>query len=201
MYTVITMNPEELKQSLEKIAKNRVHHENDSITSSDNPQELYSWEAPLRAYKRKPAGVLRFYIAVAVLLSIITYFFREYILIIPIWATVFLVYVLTITPPPKVRNAVMKFGIFAVNNTYPWETLSHFYFIKKFDYNILVVLRKAPGMHPLYLVMPDKKTKAALLELLSDYLIYQEEPKKTLTDKLAEWLTTLMPEEESRAES
>src|SRR3989344_3535471 len=76
-----------------------------------NPQTIFSWIAPLRAYKRKPAGVLRFYIAIAFLLSLIVFFFGDKILILPIWATVFLVYVLTITSPPIVENKITKFGI------------------------------------------------------------------------------------------
>lgn len=172
-----------------------------SQSGKSHPQEVYSWKAPLRAYKRTPAGVLRFYTAIAVLLSIIAFFFREFILIIPIWATMFLVYVLTITPPPIVRNTIMKFGIQTPNHTYSWESLSHFYFIKKFGYHILVVFSRAPYTHPLYLVVPDKKIKDDLTDLLSDYLIYLKEPRKTLSDKMAEWLTSLLPEDPDEEKS
>src|SRR3989338_7186383 len=44
------------------------------LPSSLNPQVVYSWKAPLRAYKKRSKYILRFYIAVALLLSIIIIF-------------------------------------------------------------------------------------------------------------------------------
>src|SRR3989338_2648125 len=81
------------------------------LPSSLNPQVLYSWKAPLRAYKKRGKKVLRFYLAVALLLTAIIFFLGDQILIIPIWAVLFLFYVLTITPPPEVENRITKFGI------------------------------------------------------------------------------------------
>ena len=161
-----------------------------------NPQVLYTWTAPLRAYKKKPAGVFRFYFAIAVLLSIISIFLREYLLTIPIWATMFLIYALTITPPHDIINTITKFGLQTGSNTYRWEDLSHFYFIKKFDYHILIIFTKLAFGHPIYLVIPNEGIKGDVLHLLAEHLVYQENPQKTYADKMAEWLTSLMPEEE-----
>ncbi|MGB9883678.1 MAG: hypothetical protein ACPLRN_04185, partial [Microgenomates group bacterium] len=63
----------------------------------NNPQVVFSWKAPLRPYKKKSALILRFYIAIALLLSLIFFFFGDKILLIPVWAILFLFYVLTIT--------------------------------------------------------------------------------------------------------
>ncbi len=164
--------------------------------AKQNPQTLYSWTAPLRAYKKKPAGVFKFYFAVAALLTIILFFLREYILAIPIWATMFLIYALTITPPHDVLNTITKFGIHTGSNAYQWVNLSHFYFIKKFDYHILVVFTKLSFGHPIYLVIPNDTIKQEVLHLLAEHLIYQEAPVKTFADTVAEVLTSLMPEEE-----
>lgn len=222
LYTVSYMNPDELHKVInhtpidslleeegayvESVAVADIHEpkntqgtpntENKPVT---NPQILYSWVAPLRAYKKKPIGVLRFYFAVAILLTIIVVFLREYMLTIPIWSTIFLIYALTITPPHDAEHTVTKFGLHTGAQTYPWESLSHFYFIKKFDYHLLVVFTKQAYGHPLYLVIPNETVKHEILHLLAEHLVYQESPEKTFSDKLAEWLTTLMPEEESPA--
>jgi len=160
-----------------------------------NPQVIFSWRAPIRAYKKRSAGVLRFYIAVALLLSLIVIFFGDKILVLPIIAVVFLFYVLTITPPPTITNTVTKFGIETAGNTYRFEHLSHFYFSKKFDYYMLVIVSRAPYLYHIYLVVKEEETVQKLIRLLSEHLIYQEHPHKTITDKLTDFLTRLMPEE------
>ena len=63
-------------------------------------QTLYSWTAPMRPYKKKGKRMLRFFLAVALLLSIIILFFGDAILLLPVWAVLFLFYIMTITPPP-----------------------------------------------------------------------------------------------------
>lgn len=222
-YTDCIMDPEELRNRLrhaqkshnfgfesrnehqeehknQKTQHNNVH-EHTERHKKTNPQVIFSWEAPMRAYKKRSAGVLRFYAAVAVLLSIIAIFFREYVLIIPIWSVLFLIYVLTITPPPSIRNVFSKFGIETAGALYKWENLAQFYFIKKFDYNILVITIDSEEAPPLYLVLPDGNTKRKVFEILTDKLLYVEHPDMTMTDKFATWLTTLMPEEENPAPS
>lgn len=162
-----------------------------------NPQTLLSWKAPLRAYKKRSAGVLRFYIALALLLSLIVYFFGDTIIILPIWALVFLFYVLTITPPPEIEHKITRFGIATAGNTYRFDTLSHFYFTKKFDHHVLVVVGRAPYFFHLYLVMSDEVVRHEVTKILSTHLIFQEDPHKTLTDKIVGVLTALMPEDSS----
>lgn len=159
-----------------------------------NPQLIYSWKAPLRAYKKRSAGVLRFYIAVSLLLSLIVFFFGERILIIPIWAIMFLFYVLTITPPPEIENRITFFGIETAGNTFRWDFLSHFYLTKKFDYHVVVVVSNPPFFYHIYLVVKDEQTLNQVVKILSQHLLFQEHPQKTLTDKMTEWLTKLMPD-------
>lgn len=168
--------------------------ENVHTTSLSNPQIIYLWKAPLRAYKKRGSGVIRFYVSLALLLSLISFFFGEPLLIFPIGAITFLFYILTTTPPPLAEHKLTKFGIETTGITFRWDLLSHFYFTKKFDYHILVVVSNAPFFYHLYLVVRDEKTKNNLISLLSDYLIYQEHPQKTFSDKMAEWLTRLMPD-------
>ena len=148
----------------------------------------------MRAYKKRSVGVLRFYMALATLLSLIVFFFGDRILVMPIWALMFLFYVLTITPPPDVDNKITKFGIVTGDNTYRFDFLSHFYFIKKFDYNVLVVVSHSPYFYHIYLVVKNKEMVPEIIKVLSKHLVYQENPRKTFTDKLTDILTSLMPD-------
>lgn len=161
-----------------------------------NPQVLISWKAPLRPYKKRSKKILRFYLALAFLISSIVFFFGDRILLLPIWAVLFLFYVLTITPPPEVENKITHFGIETAGITLRWEVLSHFYFTKKFEFYVLTIVSHAPYFYHVYMVVPNEELKKELINILSQYLIYQEKPRKTFTDKLIDFFIQLMPEEE-----
>lgn len=164
--------------------------------NNKNPQIIFSWKAPLRPYKKRGKTVLRFYLAVAFLLSLIIFFFVDKILLIPIWALLFLFYVLTITPPPEVENKITYFGIETAGITLRWEALSHFYFHRRFNFDVLTIVSQPPYFYHVYLVVPNYEIKKTLISLLSEHLIYQEKPQQNLTDKMVDWLTQLVPDEE-----
>ena len=163
---------------------------------NENPQVKFSWRAPLRPYKKQSTLILKFYLTVSFLLSLIVFFFGDKILIIPIWALVFIFYVLTITPPPNVENKITTFGIDAAGVTLRWEMLSHFYFGKRFGFYTLTVVSQSPYFYHLYLVVPTEEMKKKLITILSSHLLYQEVPQKTITDRLLDWVSVLIPDEE-----
>jgi len=164
----------------------------------NNPQVVYAWKAPLRPYKKRGGVILRFYLALALLLSLIVFFLGDRILLIPIWALLFLFYVLTITPPPEVENKITRFGIETTGITLRWESLSHFYFGKRFGFTVLTLVGQPPYYYHVYLVLKSEEMKQELIHLLSDHLIYQEKPQKTFIDKTVDWFSNLIPEEEDR---
>lgn len=162
----------------------------------ENPQVLFSWKSPLRPYKKRSRQILRFYLALAVLFSLIVFFFGDKILLIPIWAILFLFYVLTISPPPEVENKITKFGIETAGITLRWEALSHFYFTQRFGFYMLTIVSHAPYFYHAYLVIPNEDIKKNLMLILSEHLIYQEKPQRNITDKMVDWLTKLIPDDE-----
>jgi hypothetical protein len=168
---------------------------------NENPQIKFLWKAPLRPYKKQSSVILRFYLAIALLLSFIVFFFGDKILIIPIWALVFIFYVLTITPPPEVENKITTFGIDAAGVTLRWEMLSHFYFGKRFGFHTLTVVSQSPYYYHLYMVVPTEDMKKKLITILSPHLLYQEMPTKTFIDKMLDFISTLVPDEEEISKS
>ncbi len=163
---------------------------------NENPQVIFAWKAPLRPYKKRSNIILRFYLSVALLLSLIMFFFGDKILLIPIWALVFIFYVLTVTPPPEVENKITTFGVDAAGVTLRWEALSHFYFGKRFGFYTLTIVSQSPYFYHVYLVVPTEEMKKKLISILSHHLLYQETPRKTITDKMLDWVSFMIPDEE-----
>lgn len=166
-----------------------------------NPQLIYFWKAPLRAYKKRSGTILRFYLALSLLLSLIVFFFGDRVLLIPILTLLFLFYVLTITPPPEVENIVTTFGIETAGISLRWEFLSHFYYSKRFHFTILTLVSHAPYYYHVFLVIPDEETKKRITEILSHHLMYVEKPQRNFTDKLISWLSNLVPDDEEVSSS
>jgi hypothetical protein len=170
----------------------------DFMEETSNPQLIVSWKAPLRAYKKRGKKILRFYAALALLLSLIVFFIGDKILMIPILTLLFLFYVLTITPPPEVENKITTFGIDTAGISIRWETLSHFYFTRKFNFNILTLVSHPPYNYHAFLVVPDDALRGKLTQLLSQHIMYMEKPQRRFTDRLTDWILNLMPEDDDK---
>ncbi len=176
-------------------------HENKAHPHS-NPQVLYTWKGPLRPYIKRSRKVIRFYLALAILLSLITVFFGNYMLLLVIWTLLFLFYVLTITPPPEVETRITQFGIETVGTTLRFDYLSHFYFTHRFTYEILTIVTHPPYFDHFFIVIPNVEVKAAVIKYLSEHVIYQEHPQKTAVDRMIDWCLKLVPtEDEGEMES
>ena len=166
------------------------------LPSALNPQVVYSWKAPLRAFKKRSKNVLRFYIAVAILLSTIIFFIGDKILIVPIWAVLFLFYVLTITPPPEIENKVTKFGIETAGITLRWDVLSHFYFTKRFGFDILIIVTHPPyNMHS-YLIIPTNQIKQDIMRILIEHIVFLDKPRLSLVDRMINVISYLIPDDD-----
>ena len=149
-----------------------------------NPQVLFSWESPARAYKRKSGGVLRFYFALALLLSVIVALF----------------YALTITPPGDVEYKLTRFGIETNGVAYRYENLLGFYIVKRFDYFVVTIQSNSPFFNHVYLVVDGQKTLQKVVDILSDKIVFIEKPQKTFTDRFASVLSSVLPDEETTPE-
>jgi len=161
-----------------------------------NPQRVFSWKAPLRAYKKQGKSTLRFFAALAVLLCLVTLFFGDWVLVIPILTVLFLFYVLTVTPPPEVENIITTFGIESAGVSIRWEILSHFYFTKKFGYNVLTLVSHGPYYYHAYFIAPNDEIKRQVVNILSKHIMFMEKPQLNFTDKVIDWLAKLMPDDE-----
>lgn len=161
-----------------------------------NPQIIFSWVAPLRPYIKRSGRIIRFYLVLALLISLIVFFFGDPILIIPTLTLLFIFYVFTVTPPSDVTNKINQFGVETAGVNLRWEVLDHFFFSKRFGYEILTLVTHAPYSYHAYLVVPNAEIKKKVVEILSKHIIYQEEAKKTFTDRLIDWFSRLVPSEE-----
>ncbi len=165
-----------------------------------NPQIIYSWDAPLRPYIKRSPFVVRTYISIGVLLSLIAIFFGDLPLMLVILAILFIFFVFTVTPPPVIINKITQFGIETSGTTIRWDVLSHFYFARRFNYDVLILVTHEPYSHHFYIVVPDEKTKESIVKTISEHVMFQEKPVRTVTDKLVDWFSQFLISEETPQE-
>ncbi|MCX7997008.1 MAG: hypothetical protein N2691_04655 [Patescibacteria group bacterium] len=159
-------------------------------------QTILSWKAPMRPYKRKGKKTMRFFLMLAFLLSVIVFFFGDPILLLPIWAVLFLFYILTITPPPAIENKITRFGVETNGILLRWELLDYFYFSQRWGFDILTIVTHAPYRLQAYLVVPESDLKRKIASILGEHIVFEPRPRRSITDKLIDLFAHLVPDDD-----
>jgi uncharacterized membrane protein YobD (UPF0266 family) len=154
--------------------------------------DLFSWVAPTRPFKKRDAS---FYITagiLAVLLIMIAFFIKQWLLIAAILAVVFVSYVLASVPPTEERHKITKKGLWVGDVFFKYSAVVEFWFEEHLDsvVLVLVVIEKQPTK--LQVVIP-KDQKEVVYDLLLDHCVYREEPVKNFFDNTADWLRNKFP--------
>lgn len=132
-------------------------------------------------------------------MSVLIFLIGDKILIVPIWASLFIFYTLTVTEPPTVTHKITRFGIQTGEIIYPWEELSFFYYTKRLDYYSVAVVTTRVYPSTLFLVVQNTEQLHKVVEILSEHIVFQDKQLKTSTDKLLDFFSTFMPQEENQA--
>ncbi len=163
-----------------------------------NPLEeektLIAWKAPERLHKTRGKEFFTTVGAFVFLLSIITLFFKEILLMITIWAFAFISIAMSKTQPEIIDYAITTRGLKIGKNKYRWSGLARFWLEEKLEKVILYVdtFRSFPGRLALILDKPDKdKIKAILVKKIP-----YDKPEDTFVDKAGKWLSEKVPLEE-----
>jgi len=79
----------------------------------------------------------------------------------------FIFYVFTVTPPTEITNKITKFGVETAGINLRYADLDHYFFMKRFHYEILTLVTHPPYEYHAYLVIPNEEVKTRVKELLS----------------------------------
>lgn len=163
-----------------------------------NPLEeektLISWKAPERLHKIRGKEFYTTVGAFVLLLSIITLFFKEILLMVTIWAFAFVSIAMSKTQPANIDYAITTRGLKIGKNKYRWGGLARFWLEEKLGKIILYIdtFRSFPGRLAIILEPIDKdKIKAILVKKIP-----YDKPEDTFVDKAGKWLSEKVPLEE-----
>lgn len=160
----------------------------------DEEKVLLEWSSPERVHKPRGRDFYTTVSAFVVLFSIIALFFKEFLLMVTIWAFAFLSVVMSRTQPQLTRHRITNRGIRTGTNKYSWGELARFWFDEKWGQQLLHVDTFRPFPGRIVLVIGEI-TNEKVKEILVKRIPY-DKPDDTFVDRAAKWLQEKVPLEE-----
>jgi len=152
---------------------------------------LLSWQAPERIFKPRNKEFWTTVLSIALLISIILFFAKEYFLIMTIFALIFLYYILSVQPPKNANYKITNQGLVWDERKYTWNILDYFFIDQEDGHNVLNV--NTLLNFPKRLIIPlGKQSKKEIRKILEDFLPYHK-PEANFIEKSTDWLAKTFP--------
>lgn len=167
------------------------------VLPSKELKVLYSWSAPIRPFKRRDKEFWTTVIAIVILVGLILFFVKEWFLIAAIISLTFVYYVLSTVEPEEMENKITNRGIIYAGTTYPYETVSQFWFSAKYGQRVVNLELRGGGLIGRITILIGKGDEKTIKDILLKYLI-EEEVKPGFLDKAADWIQKKVPLESEK---
>lgn len=155
-----------------------------------------SWHAPGRPFKQHSKEYFFNGFLIMIAIEIILFLFTQYLLMLVVFAFVFLSYALAIVPPREFFYKITSEGIRVEDHFFIWEELYDFYFFRDHGEETLHVRTKAYFPGELIITLggvPAGQVKTIIIP----YLPYREYVKPNMTEQAGDWLQKNFPLEKS----
>lgn len=150
-------------------------------------ETLFSWRAPVRPFKARERKFFSTVVLLAVLLSLIGFVIEGFMVVVLIWAVVFLVFVLFSVRPEDIDYEITTKNIKIAGKKYPIEQMSRFWIVERWGHILLVF--ETPLRFPGRLELVLKDTDAEEVKKKLEDIIPYEEEAPGFADKAAGWLS------------
>ena len=183
-----SMNPADSEKSE---SQSTLNNEPQTVVVRREPErDLVTWTAFARPFKRRDRQFYVTTFAIAGIVSLILFLAEGVMPVILIISLVFLYYVLSTVQPEDVEYKITTKGIKIAGKLTEWQYLNRYWFIKRFDNELMVVdTVLLPGRIE-FIITPEVKEK--LKTEVSTYIPY-EEVSPTALDKVTSWFAAKLP--------
>ncbi|MBI2335049.1 hypothetical protein HYU96_04610 [Candidatus Daviesbacteria bacterium] len=163
------------------------------MTEAEEIKTLFSWEAPSRPFRKKDRSFYTTLAIIVVLLVLILFLAREFLLIGALLALTFVAYVLAFVPPHHVTYRISTQGITIGEDFYFWHFLDAFWFKEKDGSKVLHIQTRLRFPAQLMLVLASSQDEEKTKKLVARFLPFVEVPFKTWMEKWSEGLQKHFP--------
>ena len=186
-------NPKEVESQKDKPGQATFPEEfTPKINEAGEIKMLLSWRAPSRPFKKKDRSYYTTIAILVVLVCLIAFLFREFLLIGVLLALAFVSYVMAFVPPHDVEYKISTQGITIGEDFYFWHLLDAFWFKNKEGNKILIIPTRIrfPGQLMLVLGSEDEEK---IKKIVARFLPFVEVPIKSWMEKWTEGLQKNFP--------
>jgi len=152
---------------------------------------LCSWVAPSRLYKKRNREFYTTVGALVILISIILFFAKEFLLIGVIFSLGFVAYVLASIKPDQISHHLTNKGIRTGDKLYPWQIMSRFWWEEKWKQKKIHL--QIPGQFPGSLILLLGDGEESQIEAIISRYVIKEKPAPTWIDNASQWLQEKVP--------
>ncbi len=162
------------------------------INEAGEVKTLLSWEAPSRPFRKKDRSYYTTIAILVILVCLIAFLFREFLLMGVLLALAFVSYVLAFVPPHNIKYRISTQGITIGEDFYFWHFLDAFWFKQKEGHKVLHIQTRLRFPAQLMLVLiPQDEEKVK--KIVARFLPFVEVPYKSWMEKWSEGLQKNFP--------
>ena len=163
------------------------------MMEAEEIKTLLSWEAPSRPFRKKDRSYYTTIAILVILLVLIAFLAREFLLVGVILALAFVAYVLAFVPPHYVTYRISTQGVTIGEDFYFWHFLDAFWFKEKDGHKILHIQTRLRFPAQLMLVLTSPQEEEKIKKMVARFLPFVEVPYKSWMEKWSEGLAKHFP--------
>lgn len=175
-------------------------NQNNQQTNQQNTDKMtiLRWRAPSRLFKKRDRIFFQTVIALVILIGLILFLLKEFLLIGVVLALAFVAYVLATVPPEEIEHRVSVKGFETVGVMSRWEEIAEFWFEEKWGQKILVLQKRfGTGFPSRIMAILGTQDPKLVKEKINEYVPFREVPEKNWVDSAADWLHRHLPFEKA----
>lgn len=162
------------------------------ILEAGEVKTLLSWEAPSRPFRKKDRSYYTTLAIIVVLLVLILFLAREFLLMGALLALTFVAYVLAFVPPHPIKYRISTQGVTIGEDFYFWHFLDSFWFKEKDGSKVLHIQTRLRFPAQLMLVLAGQDEEK-VKKMVARFLPFFEVPYKSWMEKWSEGLQKHFP--------
>lgn len=162
------------------------------MMEAEEIRTLISWEAASRPFRKKDRSYYTTLGIIVILLVLILFLAKEFLLIATLLSFAFVAYVLAFVPPHNVQYRISTQGVTIGEDFYFWHFLEAFWFTQKEGSKILHIQTRLRFPAQLMLVLGGAEEEK-IKKIIAKFLPFVEVPYKSWMEKWSESLQKHFP--------